>query len=194
MNKLNKIFLGIIVILIIALCVITGMYLNQRNLLYKYLGNYDSNFNENPIEKDSNSEQISNLNKKAENLKNTDKDNSISIQDNSIDNVTIEIKEKTLSKVGATIIITDKNEKPYSYGEWYRIDKKEDGKWKMVTPIIKDVAFTLIAHTVRNDGTLEQKIDWSKIYGELESGEYRLVKDIYENGYKYFGVEFTIDY
>lgn len=35
--------------------------------------------------------------------------------------------------------------------------------------------------------------DWSKLYGELEKGEYRLVKEIYNNGRTYLIVEFTIE-
>jgi hypothetical protein len=34
---------------------------------------------------------------------------------------------------------------------------------------------------------------WKNIYGELEKGQYRLVKSIYEDVYKYFYVEFNID-
>lgn len=41
MNKLNKLFLGIIIILLIALCTITVMYLKERDFVYEYLGNYN---------------------------------------------------------------------------------------------------------------------------------------------------------
>lgn len=47
MNKLSKIFLGIIVILVIALCTITVLYLKQRDLIYEHFGNYEFTFNEN---------------------------------------------------------------------------------------------------------------------------------------------------
>jgi len=40
---------------------------------------------------------------------------------------------------------------------------------------------------------LEMNIDWSKLYGELESGEYRLIKDLYNDGHIYLSVEFTIE-
>ena len=41
-----------------------------------------------------------------------------------LDNVTMEIKQGTLTKTGVTIIITDNNVNPYTYGMWFRIDKK----------------------------------------------------------------------
>ena len=54
-------------------------------------------------------------------------------------------------------------------------------------------AFNDIAYLIGEDGMLEEKIDWSELYGELENGEYRLVKELYINGYNYFSVEFTIE-
>lgn len=56
MNKLNKIFLCIIVVLVIALGIVTSMYLNQRNFIYKHLGNYDFSFNEEQIESNNKEE------------------------------------------------------------------------------------------------------------------------------------------
>mgnify|MGYP005774773075 CR=1 FL=1 len=41
MNKLSKIFLGIIIILIVVLSFVTVKYLKLRNQVYEYLGNYD---------------------------------------------------------------------------------------------------------------------------------------------------------
>lgn len=41
MNKLSKILIGVIVILVIALCTVTVLYLKQRSLIYEYFGNYD---------------------------------------------------------------------------------------------------------------------------------------------------------
>ena len=41
MDKLNKILIAIIVILAIALCTVTVLYMKQRSLIYEYFGNYD---------------------------------------------------------------------------------------------------------------------------------------------------------
>lgn len=46
MNKLSKVLIGIIVVLIIALVVITVKYLKQRDLIYEYMGNYNFSANE----------------------------------------------------------------------------------------------------------------------------------------------------
>ena len=49
MNKLSKIFLGIIFVLIILLVIVTSMYLKQRNLIYEYFGNYNFSVEDNTL-------------------------------------------------------------------------------------------------------------------------------------------------
>lgn len=111
-----------------------------------------------------------------------------------LEKVEMKIKEGTLTKTGATIIITDTNQSPYAYGEAYRIDKKENGEWKPCKPIIDTYGFPDIAILIGKDGKLEMKEDWSKLYGTLEKGQYRFVKSQYENdAYQDFWVEFTIE-
>ena len=41
MNKLSKILLAIIVVLVILLAIVTIKYLKQRDLIYEYMGNYN---------------------------------------------------------------------------------------------------------------------------------------------------------
>ena len=60
---------------------------------------------------------------------------------NQVAGVSIKIKEGTLTNTGATIIITDTTDKNYSYGEPYRIAKKENGKWKEAPKVIEDSFF-----------------------------------------------------
>lgn len=115
---------------------------------------------------------------------------------NNIDNVSMEIKDSTLNKTGATIIITDTNENHYAYGLPFRIDKKENGIWKMLE-VTGDGIFNLPAYRVDKNNQLELNQDWEHTYGELKSGEYRLVKDVCIsdgcNKQKYFSVQFTIE-
>lgn len=111
----------------------------------------------------------------------------------SLDKVTMTIKEGTLTKTGSTVIITDNNEEPYGYGEWFRIDKKEEGKWKEVKIINEDYTFNAIGILLSQGKPYEDKIDWSDLYGELKEGEYRLVKEALGKGGGEFWVEFTID-
>ena len=120
--------------------------------------------------------------------------NSIGESTSQVDVVSVTIKSGTLTKTSATIIITDENEETYSYGQAFKIEKKENGSWSEVEHITDDFAFILLAYNVGDDGTLEMVQDWEGLYGELESGTYRLVKGLTVNGKtRNFWVEFTIN-
>ena len=58
----------------------------------------------------------------------------------------------------------------------------------------KEEFFSHYVHCMLNVyNTLEDKVDWSDLYGELEDGRYRLVKRIYDGGaYKYFSTDFYL--
>ncbi len=99
------------------------------------------------------------------------------LKEKSIDNVSIKVKEETITKKGATFSITDKNKIHYLFGKYYRIDKKNGDKWEYLKPISNEVIWELTAWTSIYD-EYDYRVDWSEIYGELESGEYRLMKEI----------------
>lgn len=121
---------------------------------------------------------------------------------NQINGVTMTIKENTLTRSGATVVINDTNRtRTYSYGEAYRIDKKENGQWEELKPIHDDYGFNEMAYYTDDDGKLEFNYNWEYIYGQLENGEYRLAKSAYlvsntpvtEDDKLYFSVEFNIE-
>ena len=118
----------------------------------------------------------------------------ILIKDNNeytLKNVTMNIKENTLTKSGATIIITDNNKVKYTYEEYYKLEKRIDHIWYELKPS-GDVLFNEMGYLVDDNNELEMNIDWSKTYGNLTSGKYRIVKRIYDGEYKYFSVEFDL--
>ena len=112
------------------------------------------------------------------------------IEENNLENISIAIKEGTLTKTGAVIIITDLNEITNTYNEFFRIDKKEQNKWIELTPIINNYGFNEIGYFVDKNNKLELEHNWKWLYGSLDKGKYRLVKE--ENN-KYFFVQFKID-
>ncbi len=116
------------------------------------------------------------------------------IEMNSIDDITMTIKEHTLTKTSMSIIITDTTgfNNAYGGGCEYRIDKKINGDWQEMKKI-KNLPSYLEVFYVDEQNKLEFDIDWSITYGELETGEYRLVKsiDIEKKLYE-FTVEFEI--
>ena len=53
----------------------------------------------------------------------------------SMDRVTIAIKDGTLSKEGAVVVVTDENDYPYSYGDDFNLQKLKNGEWQDVQTI-----------------------------------------------------------
>ena len=108
------------------------------------------------------------------------------------DKVKMTIKEGTLTRNGATVIIHDDNENPYIYGNDYLIYRMEENEWKLVEPIDPDYIVDAIALMVDpNTHEIEFDTDWSKVFGELENGRYMLVKELdYQD---YITVEFNIE-
>jgi len=108
------------------------------------------------------------------------------------ENVKLEIKQGTLTKTGATVIITDKNENPYGWGEPYFIEVDEGGFWARLK-YLSNFSWIEIAYALDENGQYEQKINWNDLYGELPPGNYRLGKNVYDDGYINVYVEFTIE-
>ena len=104
-----------------------------------------------------------------------------------VENVTIQIGDVT--PTGATVTITDTNETPFIYGEWYKIQRKTDQGWQDVAPVIKDSTFTAIGYFPNGNGQVKFTIDWQWLYGQLPSGTYRLWKEV---GTQKICAQFTI--
>ena len=99
--------------------------------------------------------------------------------------VTIEVLADTLTPSGATIVVTDKNEDTYGWGISYKVQQKINEEWIDLKPIA-EMLFEEIAYSLDEYGQFRQNIDWTRFYGELEKGTYRIVKDTYDKGYIYF--------
>ena len=145
MNKMLKYILIIIVFTIIFSIIFIFMNRQKEDLLYR-----------------NETGTLEKVEEKQENM-------------NNIKNVSMEIKEGTLTKTGATVVITDKNETPYSYGEWFRIDEKDGDKWKEVEQITDNYGITVSnARSALNDYTKSGCID-------EDSDEYKEYENIINN-------------
>ncbi len=101
-------------------------------------------------------------------------------ENRSMDKVSIAIKEGTLTKEKATIVITDENDYPYTYGDDYNIQKLENGEWKDVQTI-GPILSTDLANLIKEDRTTEMNLNWKSRYGELETGHYKLNLEVTQN-------------
>ena len=91
-------------------------------------------------------------------------------------NVSISISD--VSSKGATVTIKDTNKNPYIYGRWYQVEREKDGQWYAVKPVIDNYGFDDMGYLPDAQGELKFVIDWQWLYGELPSGNYRLLKQV----------------
>ncbi len=130
---------------------------------------------------------------------NEDLDNGAEL--NELEHVRMDIIDGTLNRAGCKIKITDFSNNQYIYGESYRIDVYKDDKWVELPSICDNCAWNAMAYGPDKYGHLIMTMNWERLYGQLESGKYRIVKDVLkenepcnENGCKkyYISVEFYI--
>lgn len=93
--------------------------------------------------------------------------------------VDITIKDGTLTNTSASIIINDHSPNKIVYGSDFYIEKYENNLWNNMTPIHDDYAFNSMAYYVDENGILEMNHNWEYIYGSLDKGIYRLVKNVF---------------
>ena len=108
---------------------------------------------------------------------------------------TMVIKKGSLTNTSVTIIIKDNNSN-HIYGEWFKIEEEINEKWQEVPHLTDNISWLFIGYQAGKSNEIEIEEDWSNIYGELESGKYRIVKDyVNKNGNDRFYVyaEFIIE-
>lgn len=106
--------------------------------------------------------------------------------------VTLKVKEDTLTKTGATFIIENNKNNAINYTIAYEIEAKRDNKWYklgIINEFIEEI------YEVDAKSTDQIIIDWKNSYLKLPKGEYRVIKEItvpatYE--LFYIAAEFTI--
>ena len=104
-----------------------------------------------------------------------------------IENVSIDIYD--ISLTGAMLIIKDMNKEPYVYGEWYVLQKEENGKWYNLETIIDDYGFNEMGYLVDENNEVKFIINWEWLYGKLPQGCYRILKEV---DHRYIAVDFCI--
>lgn len=110
--------------------------------------------------------------------------------------VSLYIKEGTLTNTGATLVLTNNSDKDFQYGNPYEIEIKKDGEWHKINAKLN---FTLPAYSLKSGETKEIELSWEHGYGKLSNGTYRIIKDIdYEKEDVIFekfslAVEFSIE-
>lgn len=94
--------------------------------------------------------------------------------------VVMKVEPEMVSQKGVTLVLRNESEKIFMYGSSYYLQRKNDGCWKPVEMIVEEAFFHTIGYHLNGSEEKEITIDWSTLYGKLEPGQYRIVKDISE--------------
>lgn len=98
---------------------------------------------------------------------------------NNFAGVTMLVKPGTASPTDLTVTFDNKSSKQCIYGEFFKLEKKIKDQWYEVPVVIKgDYAFNDIGYNLASGETRDSPVDWKWLYGSLDAGKYRIVKDI----------------
>lgn len=114
---------------------------------------------------------------------------------NTLENVTM-MMEKYKSYEG-DIEIVNQSGGELTTGEWYSIQRCEDGEWHRLDELI-DGIWKEVEYHIPNGETAVFPTNWKIWFGELPSGEYRIVKEVYFHSEEridtyYLAAEFEIN-
>lgn len=98
---------------------------------------------------------------------------------NDLEGIEMKVKENTVSPTGSMVVFENDTEKECIYGEYFVLEKKIEDSWYEV-PVTLDgeYGFDDIGYGLAPWGTSEWSVEWEWLYGSLDSGEYRIVKDL----------------
>ena len=155
----------------------------------------------NNLEENTNNDNLENLNENVEDAVNSNMEqNNSSIEiDNNQDidiivkdksKVTVDIKSGSLTTSSATLVVTDLNKPSYAWGTKYKLQVKQENMWQDMQ-VLNETAWEEISYVLNENNQFEQNIDWSSLYGEVGSGDYRIVKFAEYHGE---AVEFYVEF
>lgn len=118
---------------------------------------------------------------------------------NKLAGVTMNGKDGTISSSGITLVFKNDSDKQCTYGEFFILEEKINKSWYEVPVTINgNYGFNDIGYELFPGDNRELVVDWDWLYGNLDGGEYRIIKDILDfrgtgdfDKY-YLTVEFTI--
>lgn len=95
-----------------------------------------------------------------------------------IPEVTMTAKEGTASPGGVTLLLENGSDQTYMYGTSYRFQRLNEGRWETVELIVEEAVFHTVGIHLNGQEEKELVIDWTRLYGEVGSGQYRIIKTI----------------
>ena len=114
-----------------------------------------------------------------------------------LEGVTMEVTHVTDSLV--TVVFENDTDKEIETGDYFWLERRTGNGWEALDPVIDNYGFSEIAYFVEKDRPLKLEVRYDWLFGKLEPGEYRIVKQVDDfrgtgdfDTYKY-RAEFTVD-
>lgn len=89
--------------------------------------------------------------------------------------VSLSIKENTLTTSSATLILKNNSNTEIQYGNSYEIEIKHNKKWYKLDG---EMYFTLPLFFLEPNKTVELEVNWEYGYKKFKKGAYRIIKEI----------------
>lgn len=89
----------------------------------------------------------------------------------------MEVVPGTVTPAGAAYELHNETESDWMYGRVYSLQVEEGGVWRDVEAQ-DEMSFTLEGILLGSDQSVSETIDWSRGYGELPPGHYRVTKEL----------------
>lgn len=107
-------------------------------------------------------------------------------QVNEFTDIRIEIDGEETNDTKIVVMVSNNSEEELLFGEWFVIEKYEDGVWYQI-PIREDIVFALIGYPVKPNTTRVLTFQFNYIYALEAFQKYRIVTDfIDDNGDKHY--------
>ena len=95
----------------------------------------------------------------------------------------VKLTAKNITPSGLTIVCTQQDGEPtgeLNTGSYYGLEVLRDGAWVAVEllPMEHELAWTMEAWAIPSNTETEWEVNWSRLYGELPAGTYRISKSV----------------
>ncbi|HSN66501.1 MAG TPA: immunoglobulin-like domain-containing protein [Fusibacter sp.] len=98
---------------------------------------------------------------------------------NDFEGVSMNVVDDSASSTGLTVLFENDSDKSCIYGSYYLLEKKISDKWYEVPVVFEgDYGFDDVGFPLEPSQTSEWTVEWEWLYGILDTGDYRIVKDI----------------
>lgn len=90
----------------------------------------------------------------------------------------VSLTAESITPTGGEFVLSNDSAEPYSYTGFYYLDMRTDEGWGYMKPTDDSLIFTLLNQKLYMMDSYTLSYNWSRAFGELPAGEYRLVKEI----------------